>query len=175
MVSKGLNLGLRALQFFWTLLIMALVGNMIAEAFNGNPSSVNYVMFVSIFSMLSLFYLIFATVKDDFAHPAIALALDVINTLLFFIGGVVLAAKLRVHSCGNHAYLISNPITNGGHNMGKRCHEAQAVTAFLWFGFLTYLASAILSGMGSLGGRTNMRSGGGGGGLRRGGPPMTSV
>jgi len=36
------NLGLRGLQFFWALLILALVGNMIASAFSGNPSIVNY-------------------------------------------------------------------------------------------------------------------------------------
>lgn len=79
---------------------MALVGNMIADSIGGNHSAVNYAMFVSIFSMLSLFYLIFAAVKDAFP-PIITLALDVINTILFFIGGVVLAAKLHVHSCGN--------------------------------------------------------------------------
>lgn len=169
MVSKTLNLALRALQFLWTLLIIALVGNMISEAIGGNHSAVNYAMFVSVFSLLSLFYLIFAAIKDNFAHPVVMLLLDIINTILFFIAGVVLAAKLRVRSCGNEAYLASNPITNGGRNRGKRCHEAQAVTAFLWFAFVAYLASAILSGMASLGGGTNLRSGG----IRKGGPAMS--
>ena len=81
---------------------MALVGNMINEAISGNPSSVNYAMFVSVFSLLSLFYLVAATARESFDfHPIITLALDLINALLFFIGGVVLAAKLRAHSCGN--------------------------------------------------------------------------
>jgi hypothetical protein len=169
MTSKPLNLALRALQFLWTLLIVALVGNMINEAIGGNHSAVNFAMFVSVFSLLSLVYLIAAAIKENFAHPMIMLLLDIINTILFFIAGVVLAAKLRVHSCGNQGYLASNPITNGGRNRGKRCHEAQAVTAFLWFAFVAYLASAILSGMASLGG-ANLRSGG----IRRGGGPAMS-
>ncbi len=81
---------------------MALVGNMIAEAFDGNPSSVNYTMFVAVFSMLSLFYLIPAAFRESLAvSPWIMLALDIINTILFFIGGVVMAARLRVRNCAN--------------------------------------------------------------------------
>lgn len=69
-------------------------------------------------------------------------------------------------------YLRENSITNGGRDMSKRCHEAKAVTAFLWFGFAAYLASTILSGLASTGGRGGgMRSGG----IRRGGPAMSHV
>ncbi|KAI9805619.1 MAG: hypothetical protein M1833_005111 [Piccolia ochrophora] len=172
MVSKGVNLALRGLQFFWTLLIMALVGNIIHEAIKGNPSSINYVMFVAVISMLSLIYLIAATVKDGFVlHPALMLALDVLNTLFFLIGGIVLAAKLGVHSCGNQGYVKGNGITNGSSNMSKRCHEAQAITAFLWFGFATYLASAVFSGLSSSNSGVSLR----GGGIRRGGPSMSHV
>ena len=97
------NLAMRGLQFFWALLIMALVGNMIATSFAGNPSIVNYDMFVAVFSMLSLFYLIPATVKESFAiHPMIMIALDAINVLLYFCGAVAMAAYLHVHSCGNY-------------------------------------------------------------------------
>jgi hypothetical protein len=102
MVSKAINLVLRGFQFLWTLLIMALVGNMIATAFSGNPSSINYTMFVSVFSMLSLFYLIPATLKPDFSlHPLLMVLLDLLNTLFFFCAAVALAAFLGVHSCGN--------------------------------------------------------------------------
>lgn len=171
MASKMIETALRALQLLWTILIMALVGNMINEARNGNHSAVNYAMFVSVFSLLSLFYLIPATFRESLViHPMIKVALDVINAILFFIGGVVLAAKLEVHSCGNDDYIKNNPITNGGDNMNKRCHEAQAVTAFLWFGFIAYLASAILSAIASRSG-ASLRSGG----IRRGGPAMSHV
>jgi len=172
MVSQVINLAMRGFQFFWTLLIMALVGNMIANAFSGNPSIVNYDMFVAIFSMLSLFYLIPATFKPDLSfHPMLMVGLDLLNTLFFLIGGIATAAELGVHSCSNNKYIHTNKVTNGAANAGKRCHEAQASTAFLWFGFAAYAASTVLSGLQSRGGGgINMR-----GGIRRGGPSMSQV
>lgn len=81
---------------------MALIGNMIATAFAGNPSIVNYDMFVAVFGMLSLLYLIPATVKPEFSfHPMLMVGLDVLNALFFVIGGIATAAYLGVHSCGN--------------------------------------------------------------------------
>ena len=81
---------------------MALVGNMIADANSGNPSIVNYVMFVSVFGMLSLFYLIAGTINENFAiSPFFMIAADALNTLFFLVGGIALAAYLKVHSCGN--------------------------------------------------------------------------
>jgi hypothetical protein len=81
---------------------MALTGNIIADAIAGNPSSINYTIFVSVFSMLCLFYLFAVAFNDGFSiHSALPLLLDALNTLFFFAGAVALAAKLRVHSCGN--------------------------------------------------------------------------
>lgn len=75
---------------------------MIHDSDNHNPAVVNYVMFVAVFGMLSLLYLIAATVNEAFAiNPLFVVIADALNTLFFFIGGVALAAKLRVHSCGN--------------------------------------------------------------------------
>lgn len=88
-----------------TLLIMALIGNVIADAFAGNPSIINYVIFVSVFAMLSLFYLIAAAIMDGFAIPLAMVVLDALNTLLFLVGGIALAAYLGVHSCGNRVCL----------------------------------------------------------------------
>jgi len=169
------NLAMRGLQFFWALLIMALVGNMIASAFAGNPSIINYDMFLAVFSMLSLFYLIPATLKESFqVHPLLMVALDVLNALLYFCGAVAMSAYLRVHSCGNAAYTTTNFITNGSSDTSKRCHEAQATTAFLWFGFAAFVVSAVLSGLNGSGssGGFNMR--GGRGGIRK-GPSMSQV
>ena len=82
---------------------MALVGNMIADSIGGNPSIVNYIMFVSVFGMLSLFYLIAGTIYEAFAiSPFFMLAADALNTLFFLIGGIALAGYLKVHSCHNH-------------------------------------------------------------------------
>ena len=96
---------------------MALVGNMIADAIGGNPSIVNYVMFVSVFGMLSLFYLIVGTINETFAiSPFFMLAADALNTIFFFVGGVALAAYLNVHSCHNHVSMRRK----GQTRMGKR-------------------------------------------------------
>ncbi|KAL8739873.1 MAG: hypothetical protein Q9190_007364 [Brigantiaea leucoxantha] len=141
---------------------MALTGNIIAEAIAGNPSIINYVIFVSVFAMLSLFYLIGAAIMDGFAIPLVMVLLDALNTLLFLCGGIALAAYLGVHSCGRNSYVDNNGITNGNRNHHKRCREAQAVTAFLWFGFAAWLGSLVLSALSSRGG------GGLRGGIRRG-------
>jgi len=174
-MAKVLHLGLRALQFFWTFLILALTGNMISNAIGGNPSIVNYVMFVAVFSILSLIYLIAMTVNEGFIIiPWLPLAVDALNTFFFLIGGIALAAEMHVGNCGDPNYTDNNNVTSGSYDNGKRCHEGQAVCAFLWFGFACYLASLIISGFGSSGG-ANLR--GGLGGIRRGGnaPAMSTV
>lgn len=170
---------------------MALIGNMIADANGGNPSIVNYVMFVSVFGMLSLFYLIAGTISETFAiSPFFMIAADALNTLFFLIGGIALAGYLKVHSCHNRvstrskehrvgtqadrwpqSYITTNEVTRGSNNDTKRCQEAQAVTAFLWFGFVTFLGSLVFSGLSarSGGATTGMR------GIRRGAPAMSQV
>lgn len=81
---------------------MALIGNMIAEAFAGNPSTVNYSMYTAAFSMLTLFYLVPASINTDWAlHPMIMVAVDLLNAIFFFCAAIALAAKLTCHSCSN--------------------------------------------------------------------------
>lgn len=169
---------------------MALVGNMISDAVVGNPSIVNYCMFVAVFSMLSLFYLIAATVNEGFViMPILPLIVDALNTLFFLIGGIALASYLGVHSCGDVVstyrllrrcfsaltntkdYISTNSVTTGSYNDAKRCHEGQAVCAFLWFGFAAYLGSLVFSAMEARGGGVSVRTGG----IRRGGPSMSQV
>ncbi|MCJ1371209.1 hypothetical protein MMC20_002424 [Loxospora ochrophaea] len=145
---------------------MALVGNMIFDAVAGDPSIVNYAMFVAVFSMLSLFYLVAATVKDLTIIPWLPLVVDALNMIFFLVGGIALAADLKVHSCSNAGYLASNGVVNGSRDPKKRCHEAQAVCAFLWFGFAAYAGSTFFSALESRGGTS---------GIRRGGPSMSQV
>lgn len=153
---------------------MALIGNMIALAFKGNPAIINYDMFVSVFGMLSLFYLFPASFTDSLTfHPMIPLILDVLNAIFWFCGAVATAAYLGAHSCSNMNYTENNFITNGAYDMGKRCREAQASTAFLFFGWACFTASAVVSGLGMGGSSPSFR--GGRGGVRRGGPSMSQV
>ena len=169
---------------------MALVGNMIASALGGNPSIVNYCIFLAVLSMLSLIYLFAVEFNEAFMiHPILPLAVDGINTLLFLIGGIALAAELGTHSCGNavsadlswcfHAeqfltpiqgYINTNNVTSGSYNNTKRCHEAQASCAFIWFAFASYACSLVFSVLEARGGGSVRSSG-----IRRGGPSMSQV
>jgi len=149
---------------------LALIGNVIAEAFSGNPSSVNYAIFVSVFSMLVVLFGIAGAFVESLAIPVVLMAADALAALFSLIAGIVLAAKLHVHSCGNESYLRSNSLTNGSHNMGKRCHELQASTAFFWFMFAGFAGSVIFDFLGSRSSGVSSR-----GGMRKGGPSMSQV
>jgi Membrane-associating domain len=82
------------------------VGDIISEAYAGNPSIINYDMFVAIFSMLSLIFLITSATTGIMSDTPIPLALDVLNTLFFFCGAVAMSAELGAHSCSND---VSHP------------------------------------------------------------------
>ncbi|KAK6530793.1 hypothetical protein TWF281_007630 [Arthrobotrys megalospora] len=139
------SLAIRGSQFLLTVITLALSGALVAQqAIGGSPSQVNFALFTSIWSLLSGFYTLY-TVFTDSGNAQILLGVDASNTLFTFASGTALAAGLGVHSCGNMAYVKTNSITNGGTDPTGRCHEAQALTAFLWFLFGTYLASMVLS------------------------------
>ncbi|TKA30667.1 hypothetical protein B0A50_02387 [Salinomyces thailandicus] len=160
-----INAAMCGLSFLWALLIMALTGNYIASG--GGSAMINFDLFVSIFAMLTLFYLLPASIKDSLAfHPIIPLVLNILNTIFWFIGGVATAAYLNVHSCGDSDYYNSNDTAGGSE---KKCREAQASTAFLWFGFASFAASTVLSGLAMKGGSSPRA-----GGIRR-GPAMSQV
>lgn len=81
---------------------MALVGNMIDDAFAGNPAIVNYTIFVAAFGVFTLLYLTPASFNVDWSgHPAIMILLDTLNALFFLTCGIALAAKLRCRDCSN--------------------------------------------------------------------------
>jgi hypothetical protein len=92
---------IRLWTFIWTLLSMALIGNVIAIAFAGNPSSINYAMFTSTFCMLVVLFGFAAAFVEALAMPIVLLVLDGLAVVFSFIAGVVLAAKLGAHSCTN--------------------------------------------------------------------------
>lgn len=57
-------------------------------------------------------------------------------------------------------YVRTNKVTNGNReNPSKRCREAQASCAFLWFGFAAWAASLVLSALSSRGGTSGLRRG----------------
>jgi len=160
MVSQALNMILRGVQLLFVVIIMSLIGNVIAMAFAGNPSLINYDMFVAAFALLSLIYLGLVAWKEAFTgHPILPVVLDVLNVLFLFIAAVATAAELHVHSCSNDAYTMHNHLTNGAHDRKGRCQELQAATAFFWFLFALWCASLFFSLLGARGGGVNLRGG----------------
>lgn len=91
---------LRGVQFIWIILVTSLIGNVIADHNGGDPSSINYAMFVAAFCWIVWFIGIAGAVSD--AVPAMVIvAADGLAIIFTFVAGVALAAKLHVHSCGN--------------------------------------------------------------------------
>jgi len=114
--------------------------------------------------MLVIIYGIVAAVVESLAIPFALMIADGLAAAFSLIAGIVLAARLGVHSCGNESYLASNGLTNGSHDMSKRCHELQASTAFFWFMFVGFAASLFFDFTGRNSGMA-----------RRGGPSMSQV
>ena len=97
----GLRVGLYSLAAFWTLLITALLGNVISDATGGTPSQINYCMFVAVVSWLALTIGLFGTCADSNPSTLFIVA-DSFAVLFTFIAAVVLSAKLGVHNCSNY-------------------------------------------------------------------------
>ena len=125
---------IRALQLFFDIIVLSMAAALVAnQPSGGSPSQVNYSVFVGVFTILSWLYTAAASTvnPEGLGSPVIIIILDSLNALFTFAGGVALAVALRVHSCGNVAYIMTNGIIAGS---TQRCHEAQTLTAFLWFG-----------------------------------------
>ena len=99
------QIALRGWTFLWTLLTLSLIGNVIAGAFAGNPSAVNYSIFVAIFCMLVVLFGIAGVFVESLAIPIALAVADGLAALFSVIAGIVLAAELHVHSCGNQVSL----------------------------------------------------------------------
>ena len=92
---------------------MALIGNMIASAFAGNPALINYDMFVATFSMISVLFFILVEFKESFSGPLIiSTIVDLLNCIFLFCAAVAMAAELGVHSCSNDVRLLEPPGLN---------------------------------------------------------------
>lgn len=104
------QLGLRGVQFIFSLLTLSLVGNVIAEAFAGNSSRINYAMFVSVIDMVMVLWGTAAAFSENIGFGIILKIADVVVGILTLICGIVLAAGLHVHSCGNRVCCVVNPI-----------------------------------------------------------------
>ncbi|KAI5811755.1 membrane-associating domain-containing protein [Peziza echinospora] len=145
------HLLLRPLQFILTLITLALACSLpVTQRIGGSPERINFAIFTTVFGMLSLLLLapILLIKYPRFHHPLISLAIDTLNSIFFVAAAIAISAQLGVHSCNNREYLLHNGITNGGggnsfSTMERRCREGQALAAFLWFGFIAWLAGML--------------------------------
>ena len=109
-----LRAGLYALAFLWTLLITALIGNVIYDAIGGTPASINYVMFAAVWSWLTLLVGFVGSANDNIPIDGLII-MDALALLFIFIAAVELGAKLGVHSCFNTVSSISRHLP--GHKL----------------------------------------------------------
>jgi hypothetical protein len=124
---------IRTIQFVFDVIILAMAAALVAnQPTGGSPSQINYAVFVGVFGLLTWFYTAAASSfnSEGLGSPLIVLVIDSLNCLFAFCGGIALAVAMRVHSCGDTAYIVTNAITAGS---TQRCHEGQTLTAFLWF------------------------------------------
>ncbi|CAF9942450.1 hypothetical protein IMSHALPRED_003687 [Imshaugia aleurites] len=148
-------MALRGLEIFFAILILGLSGHLVAsQVYGGAPSSTNYNVFLGIW-LLVIALLGLAASFVSALGGVVMFALDALSVLFSFAGGVAYAVKLGAHSCSRASYTAHNVVINGGVdkagavgpavNLGNRCREAQADTAFIWFAFAAFCASCALS------------------------------
>ncbi|PWW75729.1 hypothetical protein C7212DRAFT_320843 [Tuber magnatum] len=163
---------LRLIELTFITIILGLSGALIEQQFRGGtPTRVNFSIYTAVFAALTLLlYLIPATLFSKIDNPIASTVLDGLNCVFLLSAGIAMAAQLGGRSCGNRAFILSNGITNGGgyFSPSKRCHEANAMTAFHWFTFAAFLGSFAISAYGIRG----MTGRNGNGGSRR---PMSQV
>ena len=124
-----------------------------------NASELNMAMFCAVFSLCSVFWLILVVSCLPNREPdnpswwttytvtwiIFTLVPEALNVIFYFSDAIALAAALGAHSCANRVYTLRNGITNNASDTGRRCREAQAVAAFMFFALVMWILSAVLS------------------------------
>lgn len=153
---------LRGLQLLWTLLLTALIGNVIATnltAASSATAAINFTMFVIVLSWLAAIFGLATAFVDRIAIPMALLGADGAATLFTFISAIVLSAKLGVVNCANTEDKGDSWIGYGSANDSKRCREIQASTVFMWFLFVSFTSALVLTFLGFRRGGGSIRSG----------------
>lgn len=148
-----IQIGLRALQLLWIILLTALLGNIIATAHNNalvSNAAVNFSLFVTVLAWLATLYGLALAFVTSLAIPIVVLAADAAVVLFSFISAIVLAALLRTRNCGDE----------DAAGLEKKCRELQASTAFMWFLFASFLGTLALAALAfKRGGGASVRTG----------------
>lgn len=133
---------LRGTLFVWLVITLALTGSLIATQNHVNPQ-VNFGIFASAFGLVfGVFFGLGAAFIEVVAFPIVIAVFDFLNFVFLFSAATAIAVAIRVHSCGNNAYIDANKVAQGSES---RCRKAQATVAFLYFGFFTIFGLLIYS------------------------------
>lgn len=148
-MSGFTNAILRGIALLWTLLITALIGNVIAERHSSDRSkqSINFTIFVAVWSWIVSIYGLVASFVPSLARAIIMLPLDILATIFTFVSAIVLAARLGGANCGRipTSNYSDSWIGFGSSNDEKRCREIQASTAFMWFLWVCFCGCLFLT------------------------------
>ncbi|KAH3681867.1 hypothetical protein WICPIJ_007173 [Wickerhamomyces pijperi] len=157
------NVILRGVNFVFLVIILGLTGSLI-QSQDPTNSRVNFALFAAVFGLVTdSFYGVAAYFVEALAWPLILLTFNFLNFVFTLSAGSALAAGLRVHSCNNEEYLLSNNVAQGSTD---RCRKGQASTAFLFFSMALFIGSLAVqaiqvsgSGLFSSGSRSSKRAG----------------
>jgi hypothetical protein len=111
----------------------------VADQFAISPSSVSFVVFCSVWSLLVLAYVgLFPVYVSQFYRSVVALGLLVVTAIFWFAGAIAEAVSVGTRSCG----------------AWSPCHTAQASIAFSFFLWAIFTTLAIIEGLGWWRGRS---------------------
>ncbi|KAI1471533.1 membrane-associating domain-containing protein [Daldinia caldariorum] len=135
MNSNMITLGIRAAQLVFGIILLGLTGYVAhwynVDTLTSSPSQINLLLFSSLLTILSVFYLeLAARFVPKISHPLAALGLIGLNAILHFAGFIALAVFMsRLLFC-----------------RGSVCGSARASIAFGAIEFLLWTASAVFAG-----------------------------
>ncbi|KYK54392.1 hypothetical protein DCS_06350 [Drechmeria coniospora] len=92
------------------------------------PSSIAFLLFCTIWSILILIYLVIAHIVEQLFHSLVALVLLVITTIFWFAGSIAVAAYIGVPHCS-----------------GDWCTPIQTAQAAVAFGFFIWIIFTVLT------------------------------
>lgn len=135
-MAFGLLLPLRIAQGIFAVVVVGLSGYVAhwydADTLTASPAQINFLVFVPIFSFISLAYLeITPRFLSKASHPYAHLAFEVLNSLFYFAGFVALATFLgKLLFC-----------------RGSVCAAARADAVFAAFSWVLWTGSSAILGM----------------------------
>ncbi|KAG9521029.1 hypothetical protein KCU71_g18246, partial [Aureobasidium melanogenum] len=129
-------LPIRIAQVLIALIVLGTSAYVTSSFHNGSPSSINFLVFSSVWTLLALIYLSLTSWKlERFAHPWIICGVESL-TMLFWFAGFIAAAVY-----------LSDLITCAG----KACSSAKAATVFAAFEWVLFAVTTALAVMAVLG------------------------